>query len=57
MAPLRDVLHRGIVVKPAEDSFGKGMIRVKFTPPVPIEPSGSIDYMTCPASNVTVGWF
>jgi hypothetical protein len=58
MAPLGDVLHRGIVVNPTEDqSLGKGMIRVKFTPPVPIEPSGSIDYMTCPASNVTLGWF
>jgi hypothetical protein len=44
-------------VKPTEDhSHGEGMIRVKFTPPVSIEPSGSIDYMTCPASNVTLGW-
>jgi hypothetical protein len=58
MVPLGDVLHRGIIVKPTKDhSLGKGMIRVKFTPSVPIEPSGSIDYMTRPARNVTLGWF
>jgi hypothetical protein len=58
MAPLGDVLHRGIVVEPLEDHpKGDEMICIEFTPPVTIEPSGSIDYITCPAGYVTLGWF
>jgi hypothetical protein len=55
MAPLRDVLCPGVVVEPVEDQT-LGMIRIQFTPPITIEPAGSIDYITCPASDVTVGW-
>jgi hypothetical protein len=57
MAPLRDVLHRGIVVEPREGSHGAGMVCVQFTPPVIIEPASSIIYITCPTRDVTVGWF
>jgi hypothetical protein len=58
MAPLGDVLHRGVIAEPQTDHPRReGMICVKFTPPVTIEPSGSIDYITCPVSNVTLGWF
>jgi hypothetical protein len=58
MAPLGDVLHRGVVVQPQEgDALDNGIVRVEFTPPVPIEPSGSIIYITCPAKDVTPGWF
>jgi hypothetical protein len=58
MAPLGDVLYRGIVVEPdGAHSLGKGMVRIQFTPPIAIEPSGTIDYITCPAKDVTRGWF
>ena len=59
MAPLGDVLHRGIVVKPhADDPLGEDMICVEFTPPVETTgPYNSIDYISCPASSVTLGWF
>ena len=58
MAPLGDVLYRGIVVEPEDGhSQGKGMVRIQFTPPIAIEPSGSIDYITCPVKDVTPGWF
>jgi len=34
------------------------MICVKFTPPVKtMKPYDSIDYITCPADRVTLGWF
>jgi len=34
------------------------MICVEFTPPVQTTgPYNSIDYITCPASSVTLGWF
>jgi hypothetical protein len=48
MAPLGNVLHRGIVVEPRENTQGAGMVCVEFTPPVTIEPTGSIFYITCP---------
>jgi hypothetical protein len=58
MAPLGDVLRRGVIVEAQEDHpKSEGMVRVKFTPPVTIEPSGSIDYITCPVDRVTPGWF
>jgi hypothetical protein len=58
MAPLGDVLYRGIVVEPEEgNALGEGMVRVQFTPPIAIEPSGTIDYITCPAIDVTMGWW
>ena len=58
MAPLGDVLYRGIVVEPRADHASRaGLICVQFTPPVAIEPSGSINYITWPASDVTQGWF
>jgi hypothetical protein len=59
MAPLGDVLHRGIVVEPrADHPLGEGMICVEFTPPVTTtRPYNSIDFITCPASSVTLGWF
>jgi hypothetical protein len=52
MAPLGDVAE-----PQADHPKGEGMIYVKFTPPVTIEPSGSIHHITCPAGNVTLGWF
>jgi hypothetical protein len=59
MAPLGDVLHRGIVAEPSADHpLGEGMIRVVFTPPVKAEePFDSIDSIICPANRVTLGWF
>jgi hypothetical protein len=58
MAPLRDVLYRGVVVGPREDHpRGNGMVCVKFTPPIAMEPSGSINYITCPIGDITIGWF
>jgi hypothetical protein len=57
MAPMGDVLHRGIVVEPEGDAQ-PGMVRVKFMPPVKtMEPFNSIDYVTCPVDRVTLGWF
>ena len=57
MAPLGDVLHRGIVAE-ADHPLGEGMVCVEFTPRVKtVRPRGSIDYITCPASSVTIGWF
>ena len=59
MAPLGDVLHRGVIAQPrANQRGGEGMICVKFTPPVKtMKPYDSIDYITCPADRVTLGWF
>jgi hypothetical protein len=59
MAPLGDVLHRGIIVElQADHPGGEGMICVAFTPPVKtITPFDSIDAVTCPASSVTLGWW
>jgi hypothetical protein len=60
MAPLGDVLHRGIIEEvQAEDHLpGEALVRVKLTPPVKAEkPFESIDHVICPASRVTVGWF
>jgi hypothetical protein len=59
MAPLGDVLHRGIIAEPqADHPQDEGMICVEFTPPVKtVKPYGSIDYITCPADRVTPGWF
>jgi hypothetical protein len=59
MAPLGDVLHRGIVAKPPGDHpLDEGMICVEFTPPVKtMKPYSSIDRVTCPATSVTLGWF
>ena len=59
MAPLGDVLYRGIVVAPRGGlAPSAGMIRVEFTPPVQAEkPFEPIDYVVCPASRVTLGWF
>ena len=58
MAPLGDVLHRGIVVQPREeDLLSDSMVCVEFTPPIPIEPAGNIIYITCPTKGVTFGWF
>jgi hypothetical protein len=34
------------------------MICVEFAPPgATVKPYNSIDYITCPASSVTLGWF
>jgi hypothetical protein len=58
MAFLGDVLYRGVIAEPREDhATREGMVCVRFIPPVPIEPSGSINYITCPASDLTPGWF
>ena len=59
MAPLGDVLHRGIVVAQRSGlAPGAGMIRVEFAPPVQAEKQlDSIDCVVCPASRVTLGWF
>jgi hypothetical protein len=59
MAPLGDVLYRGIIVEPrADHPRGEGMVCVKFMPPVTAEkPYDSIDYITCPVDRVTPGWF
>jgi hypothetical protein len=59
MAPLGDVLHRGIVAAPrADHPLSEGMICVAFTLPVTtMKPYASIDYITCPANRVTPGWF
>jgi hypothetical protein len=58
MAPLGDVLHRGVVVAtPSDQSLAEGMIYIAFTPPVTTRaPYSSIDFITCPASRVTLGW-
>jgi hypothetical protein len=57
MAPLGDVLHRGIVVAPKEP-LAAGMVCVAFTPPVTMaEPYSSIDFITGPAKRLTLGWF
>ena len=58
MAPLGDVLHRGIVVESRSDEpLAEGMICIAFTPSVTtIEPYSSIDFITCPLSRVTLGW-
>ena len=59
MAPVGDVLHRGVIAEsPADHPQGKDMVCVKFTPPVKTaEPFTSIDYITCPVNRVTAGWF
>jgi hypothetical protein len=58
MAPLGDVLYRGVVVEAENDHpLGDGMVCVKFVPPIAIEPSGVISFITCPVSDVTPGWF
>jgi hypothetical protein len=59
MAPLGDVLYRGIVADPRGDHpQDDGMICVEFTPPVKTEkPYDSINYITCPANRLTLGWF
>jgi hypothetical protein len=33
------------------------MVCVECMPPIPIEPVGSIIYITCPTKDVTLGWF
>jgi hypothetical protein len=59
MAPLGDVLYCGIIAEPRRDCpGGEGRVCVKLTPPVKtMPPYNSIDYITCPASRVTLGWF
>jgi hypothetical protein len=58
MAPLGDVLHKGIIVEPSTDApGGEGWVCVEFTPPVmTMKPYASIDHIDCPASNVILGW-
>jgi hypothetical protein len=50
MAPLGDVLCRGIIAKPRPDRpGGEDMVCIEFTPPVEMMPPyNSIDYVTCP---------
>jgi hypothetical protein len=56
MAPVDDVLYRGIVVEP-EGEPQPGIVRVKLTPPVAtMKPYTSIDYVICPMDRVTLGW-
>jgi hypothetical protein len=59
MAPVGDVLHRGVIAdSPADHSQNEGWVCVKFTPSVKTaEPFTSIDYITCPVNRVTAGWF
>jgi hypothetical protein len=59
MAPVGDVLHRGVVAEPpADHPQDGGTVCVKFTPPVKTaEPFESVDYITCPADRVTAEWF
>jgi hypothetical protein len=59
MAPLGDVLYRGIIVEPpADHPPAEGMVWIKFTPPVTAEkPYDSIDTIVYPADRVTPGWF
>jgi hypothetical protein len=59
MAPVGDVLHRGVIAEPpADHPQGEGMVCVKFTPPVKTAaPFTSIDCITCPVNRVTAGWF
>lgn len=58
MAPLGDVLYPGVIAEREGHASPEGMVCVQFTPPVTItEPSGSITYMTFPASDLTQGWF
>jgi hypothetical protein len=59
MAPLGDVLHRGVVVEaPGDQPLAEGMICIAFTPPVTTkEPYSSIEFITCPVSRLTLGWF
>jgi hypothetical protein len=58
MAPLGDLLYRGIVVEPpTNQSLGEGMVCVEFMPPMAmIKPFDSITHTTCPASRLTRGW-
>jgi hypothetical protein len=58
MAPLGDVLYPGVIAEREGHTSLEGMVCVQFAPPVTIvEPSGSIIYMTCSASDLTQGWF
>jgi hypothetical protein len=59
MAPLGDVLHRGVVVDaPADQTLAEGMIYTAFTPPVTkMAPDSSNEFHSLPGeSRVTLGW-
>jgi hypothetical protein len=57
MAPLGDVLYRGVVVEPPTKSLGESMVCVEFVPPVAMmKPFDSVTHTTCPASRLTRGW-
>jgi hypothetical protein len=46
-----------VVETPADQPLAEGMIYIAFTPPVTtMAPYSSIDFISCPASRVTVGW-
>jgi hypothetical protein len=59
MAPIGDVLYRGIIAVPrADEPQRDGTICVKLAPPVnTMKPYDTIDYITCPTDRVTLGWF
>jgi hypothetical protein len=59
MVPLGDVLHKGVITEPrADHPVGEGMICVELTPPVKtLKPYDSIDFITCAASSVMLGWW
>jgi hypothetical protein len=59
MAPIGDVLHRGVISEPpVGQTLGEDFVFVRFTPPMAAAaPFISIEFITCPASRVTLGWF
>jgi hypothetical protein len=54
MAPLGDVLHRGVVVDaPADQTLAEGMIYMAFTPPVTkMAPDSSSEFHSLPGGAV-----
>ena len=59
MVPLGDVLHKGVIAEPRADyPLSEGMICVELTPPVKtMNPYDSIDFITCAARSVVLGWW
>ena len=59
MAPIGEVLHRGVVVEPpADQHLTDGFVCVQFRPPVAAaEPFTAIESVICPLSRLAPGWF
>jgi hypothetical protein len=59
MVTVADVMHKGVIAEPRVDCpLSEGTICVELTPPVKtMKPFDSIDFVTCPASSVVLGWW